>query len=127
MAKKTIHKPSLDHNMIVTKVRMTWGPSIRETDKSRGDTETERQINMDAAPSNRNLSNCEKTRVYNRNRYVAWIFDKRMNPLYDSDLEMIPSTDKKNYKTQPAKLKNLPPKDQRESGGSLSVIKIVFQ
>ncbi len=28
-----------------------------------------------------------------------------MNPLYDSDLEMIPSTDKKNYKTQPAKNK----------------------
>jgi hypothetical protein len=26
---------------------------------------------------------------------VAWIFDKRMNPLYDSVLEMIPSTDKK--------------------------------
>ncbi len=42
-AKKTIHKPSLDHYMIVTKVGMTLGPSIRETDKSQGDTETERQ------------------------------------------------------------------------------------
>jgi hypothetical protein len=50
---------------------------------------------MDAAPSNRNLSNCEKNRVYNRKKYVAWIFDRRMNQLYDSNLEMIPRTDQK--------------------------------
>ena len=117
MAQKTIHKPSLDHNMIVTKVRMTLGPSIRETDKSRGDTETERRINMDAAPSNRNLSNCEKTRVYNRNRYVAWIFDKRMNPLYDSVLEMIPSTDKKNLQNTTSQIEKPTTKRSRRIWG----------
>jgi hypothetical protein len=54
---------------------------------------------MDATPSNRNLSNCTKTRVvYNQKRYVAWIFDKMMNSLYDSVLKIIPSTDRKIFK-----------------------------
>jgi hypothetical protein len=106
VAKKTIHKPSLDNNMIVTKVGVTLGSSTSEIDKSQEDTETERQINMDAAPSNRNLSNCEKTRVYHRKRYVALIFDKRMNPLYNSHLNMDSKTKTKilqNSSNHPAK------------------------
>ena len=83
-AKKTIHKPFLDHNMIVTTVGVTLGPSTRKIDKFREDTAKDSQLIMDAAPINRKLSNCEKTRVYHRKRYVAWIFDKRMNPIINS-------------------------------------------
>ena len=32
VAKNTIHKPSLDHNMIVTKVGVTLGPSTQKID-----------------------------------------------------------------------------------------------
>jgi hypothetical protein len=116
MGKTTIRKPSLDHNMIVNKVGMTLGPSNRETDKSRGDTETERQTNRNGCSSKQHKS---LQLQENRKRYVAWIFDKRMNPLYDSVVEMIPSTDTKilQYKTQPTKYKVLPTKDQGEYGG----------
>jgi hypothetical protein len=71
VAKKTIHKSSLDHNMIVTKVGVTLGPSTRKIDKSREDTAKDSQPIIDAAPINRKLSNCEKTRVHHRKIYVA--------------------------------------------------------
>ena len=63
MAQKTIHKPSLDHYMIVTKVGVTLGPSTREIDKSQEDTATESQPIMDAAPRHRKFSNCEKLKL----------------------------------------------------------------
>ncbi len=64
MATKTIHKPFLDHIMIVTKLGVTLGPSTRKIDKSREDTAKDSQSIMDAARINRKLSDCEKTRVH---------------------------------------------------------------
>ena len=64
MAKTTIHKPSLDHNMVVTKVGVSLGPSTREIDDSQEDTATESQPIMDAAPRHRKFSNCEKNKIY---------------------------------------------------------------
>ncbi len=66
-----MHKPSLDHNMIVTKVGVTLGLSTREIDKSQEDTATESQPIMDAAPRYRKFPNCEKTKVYHRKRYIC--------------------------------------------------------
>ena len=50
---------------------MTLDPSTLEIDKSQEDTATESQLIMDAAPRDRKFSNCEKTSVYHRKRYVA--------------------------------------------------------
>ncbi len=119
MAKKTIHKPSLDHNMIVTKVGVTLGPSTREIDKAQEDTATESQPIMDAAPRHRKFSNCEKTKVYHRKRYIAWIFDKRMNPLYNIHLNMDSKTKTKILQNSSSQTKKLTTKRLRRTWGIL--------
>ena len=60
---------------------------------------------MDAAPRHRKFSNCEKNKVYHRKRYVAWIFDKRMNPLYNSHLNMDSKTKTKILQNSSSQIK----------------------
>jgi hypothetical protein len=126
VAKKTIHKPSLDHNMIVTKIGVTLGPSTRKIEKSREDTAKDSQPIMDAAPINRKLSNCEKTRVHHPKRYVAWIFDKRMNPLYNSYSIMDSKTKKKFIQNASSQSENLTTKTSR-IWGTLICYQFFFQ
>ena len=126
VAKKTIHKPSLDHNMIVTKVGVTLGPSTRKIDKFREDTAKDSQPIMDAAPINRKLSNCEKTRVHHRKRYVAWIFDKRMNPLYNSYSIMDSKTKKKFLQNASSQSEKLTTKRSRRIWGILICYQFFF-
>ena len=98
---------------------MSPGPSNLKTDEFGGDNRNRTSHDTDAAPINIKLSNCEKTKVYHRKRYVAWIFDKRMNPLYNSHLNMNSKTKTKILQNSSSQREKLTTKRLRRIWGIL--------
>ncbi len=111
----------------MTKVGVTLGSSTRIIVKFWEDTATDSQPIIDAAPINRKLSNCEKTRVHHRKRYVAWIFHKQTNPLYNSYSMMDSKTKKKFIQNASSQSENLTSKTSRRIWGILICNQFFFQ
>ena len=92
--------------MIESKNATVLGPSNRESDIFRGDSEFERRTIMDAAPMNLNILNCRKTNRSNHGKYEVSISDKGMGSLFHIHYEKISNTQKHNLQQKTCQIEN---------------------